>query len=95
MLRSEPTYLGRAKSLIAGGFALMAFVFALAAGTAGAPALGGISWVMVTAGAAGVVYVAGAVIVAAFVDLRGRTHQGLHPATVVSHPGDTSRSSGR
>src|SRR5919198_1363441 len=57
MLRTEPAYLGRAKSFMAGGFALLAFVFALAAGTAGAPALGGLSWVMVTAGAAGVVYV--------------------------------------
>jgi hypothetical protein len=80
---------------MAGGFALLAFVFALAAGTAGAPALGGLSWVMVTAGAAGVVYVAGAVIIAAFVDLRTRTHQGLHPAAVVTHRGDTGRSSGR
>ena len=95
MIRSEPTYLGRAKSLMAGGFALMAFVFALAAGTASAPALGGFSWVMVTAGAAGIVYVAGAVIVAAFVDVRTRTHPGLQTATVVSHPGDTSRSSSR
>jgi hypothetical protein len=95
MLRTEPTYLGRAKSFIAGGFALLAFVFALGAGTAGAPALGGISWVMATAGAAGVVYVGGAVIVAAFVDLRARGHQGLRPATVVSHRGDTGRSSGR
>jgi hypothetical protein len=104
MIRTEPTrgfggvprneYLGRAKSLIAGGFALLAFVFALAAGTAGAPALGGLSWVMVTAGAAGIVYVGGAVIVAAFVDLRARSHQGLRPA-VVSHRGDTRRSTGR
>ena len=46
-------YLARAKSLMAGGFALLAFVAALAAGTASAPALGGLSWVMVTAGAAG------------------------------------------
>ena len=95
MLRTEPTYLGRAKNLMAGGFALMAFVFALAAGTASAPALGGLSWVMVTAGAAGIVYVAGAVIVAAFVDMRARTHPGLHPATVVTHRGDTGRSIGR
>ena len=87
MLRTEPTYLGRAKSFIAGGFALLAFVFALAAGTASAPALGGLSWLMVTAGAVGVVYVGGAVIVAAFVDGRARTpHPGLHPATVVSQP---------
>lgn len=93
MIRTEPTYLGRAKSLIAGGFALLAFVFALAAGTASAPALGGLSWVMVTAGAAGVVYVGGAVLVAAFVG--ARSHQGLHPATVVSHQGDTRRSTAR
>ena len=95
MLRTEPTYLGRAKSFIAGGFALMAFVFALAAGTASAPALGGLSWVMVTAGAAGVVYVAGAVIVAALVDVRSHTPQALHPATVITPRGDTPRSSGR
>jgi hypothetical protein len=93
MIRTEPTYLGRAKSLIAGGFALLAFVFALGAGTASAPALGGISWMMVTAGAAGIVYVGGAVVVAAFVGARG--HQGLHPATVVSHRGGTRRSTGR
>jgi hypothetical protein len=95
MLRTEPTYLGRARGLIAGGFALLAFVFALGAGTASAPALGGLSWVMVTAGAAGVVYVGGAVIVDAFVDVRTRSHLGLRPATVVSHQGDTHRSSGR
>lgn len=95
MIRTEPTYLGRAKSFIAGGFALLAFVFALAAGTASAPALGGISWVMVTAGAAGVVYVGGAVIVAALVDLRSHTHRGLHPATVVTPRGGSPRSSGR
>ena len=95
MLRSEPTYLGRAKSLMAGGFALLAFVFALAAGTASAPALGGLSWVMVTAGAVGVVYIGGAVIVAALVDLRAHSHGGLHPATLVTQRGDTSRSSGR
>jgi hypothetical protein len=94
-LRTEPTYLGRAKSLAAGGFALLAFVFALAAGTASAPALGGLSWVMVTAGAAGVVYVGGAVIVAAFVDLRAQGHHGLHPATVVTPRGDSRRSSDR
>jgi hypothetical protein len=93
MIRTEPTYLGRAKSLIAGGFALLAFVFALGAGTAGAPALGGLSWVMVTAGAAGIVYVGGAVVVAALVGTR--SHQGLHPATVVSHRGDTRHSTGR
>jgi hypothetical protein len=95
MLRTEPTYLGRAKSFIAGGFALLAFVFALAAGTAGAPALGGISWVMVTAGAAGVVYVGGAVLMAMVVELRSGAHRGLHPATVVTPRGDRPRSSVR
>jgi hypothetical protein len=90
MIRTEPTYLGRAKSFIAGGFALLAFVFALAAGTSSAPALGGLSWLMVTAGAAGLVYVGGAVLVAAF----ARTPQGLRPA-VVSHRGDTPRSTVR
>ena len=90
MIRTEPTYLGRAKSFIAGGFALLAFVFALAAGTSSAPALGGLSWLMVTAGAAGVVYVGGAALVAAF----ARSHQGLRPA-VVSHRGDTPRSTAR
>ena len=95
MLRTEPAYIGRAKSFMAGGFALLAFVFALAAGTAGAPALGGLSWVMVTAGAAGVVYVGGAVIVAAVVDLRAHAHRGLRPATLVTPRGDTHRSSGR
>jgi hypothetical protein len=95
MLRTEPTYLGRAKSFMAGGFALLAFVFALAAGTASAPALGGLSWVMVTAGAAGVVYVAGAVVVAALVDLRAPAHRGLRPATLVTPRGDTHHSSGR
>lgn len=104
MLRTEPArgfggvprneLLGRAKSFIAGGFALLAFVFALAAGTASAPALGGLSWVMVTAGAAGIVYVGGAVIVATVVDLRARSHQVLHPA-VVSHRGGSRRSTGR
>ena len=97
MLRSEPTYLGRAKSLVAGGFALLAFVTALAVGTAGAPALGGVSWVMVTAGAAGVVYVGGAVLVAAFVDLRLRAHphRRLRPAIVLNPRGDRPRSSAR
>ena len=95
MIRTEPTYLGRAKTFMAAGFALMAFVFALAAGTASAPALGGLSWVMVTAGAAGIVYVAGAVLVAAFVDLRTRTQPSLHPATLVTHRGDSPRSSAR
>jgi hypothetical protein len=94
-LKTEPTYLGRAKSFMAGGFALLAFVFALGAGTASAPALGGLSWVMVTAGAVGVVYVAGAVIVAALVDVRAHTHPGLRPATLVTPPGDSRRSSDR
>jgi hypothetical protein len=80
---------------MAGGFALLAFVLALAAGTVSAPALGGLSWLMVTAGAAGIVYVGGAVIVAAFVDLRARSHQGLRPATIVTHRGDTRHSSVR
>ncbi len=93
MIRTEPTYLGRAKSFIAGGFALLAFVFALGAGTASAPALGGLSWLMVTAGAAGIVYVGGAVIVAAFVGPRARP-EGLRPA-VVSYRGDTHRSTAR
>jgi hypothetical protein len=95
MLRTEPTNLGRAKSFMAGGFALLAFVFALAAGTASAPALGGLSWVMVTAGAAGIVYVGGAVLVAAFVGGRAPAHADLRPATVVTHRGDSPRSSGR
>ena len=99
MLRSEPTYLGRAKGLIAGGFALLGFVMALALGTAGAPALGGISWVMVTAGAAGVVYVGGAVLVAAFVDLRLRAHPHraghLWPAIALTPRGDRPRSTAR
>ena len=82
---------------MAGGFALLAFVAALAAGTAGAPALGGVSWVMVTAGAAGVVYVGGALLVAAFVDLRLRatSHRRLRPAVLVTPRGDSPRSSAR
>ena len=88
-------YLGRAKSFMAGGFALLAFVFALAAGTASAPALGGLSWVMVTAGAIGVVYIGGAVIVATLVDVRAHAHHGLHPATLVTPRGDSVRSSDR
>ena len=92
MLKSEPTYLGRAKSLMAGGFALMAFVCALAVGTASAPALGGLSWVMVTAGAAGVVYVVGVGIVTALVDLRHSTP--AVPATVMTR-GDRLHSTGR
>jgi hypothetical protein len=95
MVPTDPTYLGRAKSFMAGGFALLAFVFALAAGTASAPALGGVSWLMVTAGAAGVVYVAGAVIVALVVELRTHVPRGLHPATVVTPRGDSTRPAGR
>jgi hypothetical protein len=49
----------------------------------------------VTAGAAGVVYIGGAVIVAALVDLRAHPHRGLHPATVVTPRGDRPRSTGR
>jgi uncharacterized membrane protein YdcZ (DUF606 family) len=81
---SQPNYLARAKSLMAGGFALLAFVAALAAGTAGAPAFGGLSWVMVTAGALGVVYVAGAVLMASVVEMR-HAARSLHPAPVVTH----------
>jgi hypothetical protein len=88
-------YLARAKSLMAGGFALLAFVAALAVGTVGAPALGGLSWVMVTAGAAGVVYVAGAVLTTTLVDLRAHSGRALHPATVISPRGGRLRSSGR
>ena len=88
-------YIARAKSLMAGGFALLAFVAALAVGTASAPALGGVSWVMVTAGAAGVVYVMGAVLLAALLDGRAQPHRGLRPATVVSSRGGRLRSSGR
>ena len=87
--------MGRAKSLVAGGFALLAFVCALAVGTAGAPALGGLSWVMVTAGAAGVVYVAGAAFVTALVDVRAHSSRALHPATVIAPRGDRSHSTGR
>ena len=88
-------YLARARSLMAGGFALLAFVAALAVGTASAPALGGFSWVMVTAGAAGVVYVMGAVLVAALLDGRTQPQHRLRPATVVSPRGGRLRSSGR
>jgi hypothetical protein len=88
-------YIARAKSLMAGGFALLAFVAALAAGTASAPALGGLSWVMVTAGAAGLVYVAGAVLMATLMDLRAHPARDLHPATIVSPRGGRLRSSGR
>jgi len=84
MLRTEPTYMSRAKNQMAGGFALLAFVTALAVGTAGAPALGGLSWVMVTAGAAGIVYVGGALVVAMFVALRAPEHRTLRPAAVLS-----------
>jgi|SRR5947209_17549762 len=97
---TQPNYLARAKSLMAGGFALLAFVTALAAGTAGAPAFGGLSWVMVTAGALGVVYVVGAVFMAGLVEMRhaARTlHPGpvLHPAPVVTTRGGRPHSSGR
>jgi hypothetical protein len=92
MLRTEPTHLRRAKSLMAGGFVLLAFVAALAVGTAGSPALGGVSWVMVTAGAAGVVYVGAAVMVAAFVSLRSPAHRTLRPATVMSSRADAAQS---
>jgi hypothetical protein len=95
MLKSEPAYIGRAKSLMAGGFALMAFVCALAIGTAGAPSLGGLSWVMVTAGSAGVVYVVGLAAVSALVDLRTHSTRTLRPATVTMSRGDTPRSTGR
>ena len=95
MLRTEPTYLARAKSLMAGGFALLAFVTALAIGTAGAPALGGLSWVMVTAGAAGVVYVGGALVVAMFVAVRTPAHRTLRPATVMSARGLRARGASR
>jgi hypothetical protein len=87
-------YMGRAKSLMAGGFALMAFVCALAVGTAGAPALGGLSWVMVTAGAVGVVYVAGAVAVTALIDVRTHCARTLRPATITTR-GGRSRSTDR
>ena len=86
--------MGRAKSLMAGGLALMAFVCALAVGTAGAPALGGLSWVMVTAGAAGVVYVAGAAAVTALIDVRTHSARSLHPATITAR-GGRSRSTAR
>jgi hypothetical protein len=93
MLKSEPAYMGRAKSLMAGGFALMAFVCALALGTATAPALGGLSWVMVTAGAAGVVYVVGVAVVTAVVDVRTHSARTL-PVAVISR-GDRPHSTGR
>jgi hypothetical protein len=80
---------------MAGGFALLAFVAALAVGTASAPALGGFSWVMVTAGAAGVVYVTGAVLVGALLAGRAQPHHGLRPVTVISARGGRLRSSGR
>lgn len=93
-LKSEPAYMGRAKSFMAGGFALMAFVGALALGTASAPALGGISWVMVTAGAAGVVYVIGVAAVTALVGLRAPTVRTLRPATISAHSGGHPRTPG-
>jgi len=86
--------MARARSLMAGGFALLAFVAALAAGTAGAPALGGISWLMVTAGAAGVVYVAGAVLATAVLDLRTHSGRHLRPLPVTAR-GDSRRSTVR
>lgn len=95
MLRTEPTYLCRAKNLMAGGFALLAFVTALAVGTAGAPALGGLSWIMVTAGAAGIVYVGGALVVTAFVALRTPAHRTLRPATVLTPHGVRAGASDR
>jgi hypothetical protein len=88
-------HMPRARSLMAGGFALLAFVAALAVGTASAPALGGLSWLMVTAGAAGVVYVAGAVLASAVVDLRAHTGRHLRPVPVTALRGDRPRSSGR
>ena len=91
--RSQPNDLARAKSFMAGGVALLSFVAALAAGTAGAPAFGGLSWVMVTAGAVGVVYVAGAVVVAALIEMRTPTER-LRPV-VVSSRGGRPRSTGR
>ena len=90
--RTEPNYLARAKNFMAGGFALLAFVAALAAGTAGAPAFGGLSWVMVTAGALGVVYVTGAALVG-LLELRQEPPP-LRPI-VVNSRGGTPRSSGR
>jgi hypothetical protein len=90
--RRPPTHLAKAKGLMAGGCALLAFVAALAVGTAGAPAFGGLSWVMVTAGALGVVYVTGAAILGAF-ELREEPPR-LRPA-VVNARGGSHRSSGR
>jgi len=87
--------MARARSLMAGGFALLAFVAALAVGTASAPALGGLSWLMVTAGAAGVVYVAGAVLAAVVVDARAHSGRHLRPLPVTTLRGDRPRSNGR
>lgn len=95
MLRCEPENMRRAKNFMGGGFALLAFVVALAVGTAQSPALGGISWMIVTVGAGGVVYVAGAVLGAAAVDLRSHFARRLRPATVMSSRGDRPRSIGR
>ena len=92
--KSQPMYLARAKSFMAGGFALLAFVAALAAGTAGAPAFGGLSWVMVTAGALGVVYLAGVVLMASVVEMR-HAARSLRPLPVISSRGGRLRSSGR
>ena|GEM_PF-7104641 len=91
----ELVHLARARSLMAGGFALLAFVAALAVGTATAPALGGVSWLMVAAGAAGVVYVAGAVLAAAVVDVRAHSGRHLRPLPVTTLRGDRPRSSAR
>jgi hypothetical protein len=94
MLKSEPEHMRRAKGLMGGGFALLAFVVALAVGTAQSPALGGISWVMVTVGAGGVVYVASAVLISAL-DTWSQSARRLRPATVVTARGDRPHSTGR
>ena len=91
--KTQPNYLARAKSYMVGGSVLLAFVAALAAGTAGAPAFGGLSWLMVTAGALGVVYVAGTVLVAAVIGAHGPASR-LRPAVVNSRDGRL-RSTGR
>ena len=74
---------------MAGGFALLAFVAALAVGTASAPALGGLSWLMVTAGSAGLVYVTGAAVANALAGAH------LRPVHVTTARGGRPRSSGR
>jgi len=91
--RTQPNYLDRARTYIVGGLVLLGFVAALAAGTAGAPAFGGLSWLMVMAGALGVVYVAGAAIASAIVGLHGPGPR-LRPV-VVSSRDDRLRSTGR